>query len=209
MRALICTFGFDDGKIVEAIRSIGHDELYIVTGVDNLEQDSYLRLIDLCNRLQRPIETVTTDIFDLSESFETVLALVKRLKGEGKDVKMNISGGLPLLTDAALLAAFNEGIVTYFVNDGVLQLPVLRNVTINERLSIDQKNVLVQIGEGKAIDELQLLSGRRNIDVKRILLELKKIGMIKVTMENGRGCASHTFEGDTVYRWLLKTDGKN
>lgn len=209
MKALVCTFGFDDGKIVEAIRSISHDELYIITGVDNLEQNSYLRLVELCDRLHRPIETITTDLFDLSKSFVTVLTLVKRLKSEGKEVKMNISGGLPLLTDAALLAAFNEGIVTYYVNDGVLQLPVLKNVTIDERLSKDQKDMLVQIGEGQAIDKLRLPSGYWSNDVNRILLDLKNIGMIKVNMENGSVHASHTSEGDAVYRWLLKMDKKS
>ncbi|MFA5311861.1 MAG: DUF6293 family protein [Methanomassiliicoccales archaeon] len=206
MKALICTFGFDDGKIVEAIRSIGHDELYIVTGVANLEQDSYLRLAELNDALSRKMETVTTDIFDLGRSFETVLALVKRLKGEGKEVKMNISGGLPLLTDAALLAAFNEGIETYFVNDGVLRLPVLKNVTIGERLSKDQKDLLIQIEDGKNIDSLRLPTGRRSTDVKKMLLELKNIGLIAVVIEDGKGFASHTSEGDAVYRWLLKTD---
>ncbi|MCE5296761.1 MAG: DUF6293 family protein [Euryarchaeota archaeon] len=208
MRVLICTFGFDDGKIIEAIRSISHDELYIVTGVANLEQDSYLRLVELSRALSRKMETVTTDIFDLSKSFETVVALVKRLKNEGKDVKMNISGGLPLLTDAALLAAFSEGIVTYYVNDGLLQLPVLKNVTIDERLTKDQKDLIVQIGGGKNIDDLDLSTAHRSVDVKRVLLELRKIGLIKVVVNDGKGWVSHTYEGDAVHRWLLKTGGR-
>jgi len=202
MRALICTFGFDNGKIIEATKLIGNDELYLVTGYDNDMRDAYSEIVELRRRLNAPMETIRTNIFDLIQSFETIRCLMRQLKNEGKEVKLNLSGGLPLLTDAALLAAMNEGVETYFVNGALYKLPVLRGVTIEEKLTEAQKDLIIRINECGKVSELRTVKGR--YDVMDVLLELKGLNLISVYLWNGKQNVKLTAQGEETYKWLQR-----
>ncbi|QLH75293.1 MAG: hypothetical protein HPY73_07485 [Methanomassiliicoccales archaeon] len=203
MRSLICTFGFDDRKIIDAMRSINHDEMIIVTGVDNTQLDAYLRLVEICNALRTPVRTITIDVFNFAKSFETMIALIRELRSKGNEVQMNISGGLPLLSDAALLAAFNEGVVSYYVDEKVMKLPVLKNVTIGERLTSRQKEALKIVGSGIEPSRIDP-SSKKDTELKSALLALKTLGLIK--FEEGVGKMVLTKEGETVRDWIDRTE---
>lgn len=204
MRALLCTFGFDEGKIVRAMRHLKHERLIIFTGMDNTQLASYDRLVDLCYLLNTPMETVLVDKFDLIDCLRTISEKIASLKDEGWDIGVNISGGLPLLSDAALLAAFNSGIEAYYVDETVIQLPTLKGVTIRERLNRDQRNVLCQVGTGMRLDDIGPSTGQSRDD-RSVLLELKNLDLIRVDFDSGQGYVTHTDEGKRICEWISRT----
>lgn len=205
MQALLCTFGFDEDKIIKAMRHLKHERLVIFTGADNTQLRSYDKLVDLCDLLETPMETVLVDKFNLIDCILSISEKITSLKEEGWDIRMNVSGGLPLLSDAALLAAFNSGIETYYVDDEVIQLPTLKGVTIKERLNTEQRNILCQVGNGRMIDEIRPLTSPIR-DVRSVLLELKKLNLVKFDFDSGRGFVTCTNEGKGICGWLSRTD---
>jgi hypothetical protein len=205
MRVLLCTFGFDEDKIIRSMRHLKHERLIIFTGADNIQLSSYDKLVDLCCLLDTPMETILVDKFDLIECLFIIGEKITSLKDEGWDVRMNVSGGLPLLSDAALLAAFNSGIETYYVDDDLIQLPTLKGVTIKERLSTDQRSILCQVGNGKSMDEIGRSTSSLR-DHRSVILELKKLNLVCVDFDSGQGFVSCTAEGKRICDWLSRTN---
>ncbi|HEY3419081.1 MAG TPA: DUF6293 family protein, partial [Methanomassiliicoccales archaeon] len=115
MRTLICTYGYRQDKIVKAMRTIGHDELILVTGKENTSRPEYARILELAGKFHTPVETVIVDIFDFISCFSKIDELVRRRQMAKNNVVINISGGLWLLSDAALMAALNNGCESYYV----------------------------------------------------------------------------------------------
>lgn len=207
MRALICTFGFDADKIILAMKCVKHDRLVLVTGTDNLEHDSFDRISTLCERLRTPLEVVTTDKFDMLASMMVFQDLVGRLRSEGFDVSMDIGGGVHTLGLAALLTAINLGIETWHIDRDPIRLPVLSGVSISSRLSADQRTLLLQIGPGARMDGLRL-PGNRKDAVKRVLLELKRSGMVRVESALPDAKVSLTEEGMVCRQNMMRGSPK-
>jgi hypothetical protein len=122
---------------------------------------------------------MTTDKFDVLASMSMFQDLVGRLRSEGFVVCMDIGGGVHTLSLAALLTAMNLGVETWHIDREPIRLPVLWGVSISSRLSSDQRALLLQIGPGARMDGLRLPGNRRDA-VKRVLLELKRSGMVRV-----------------------------
>src|SRR5207249_10107146 len=109
-RILISTFGFDPEKVLLALRSIGYDRLALIAGGKSLRGSGFRRL-DAAERASGgAIEVVPVDPFDFRSCFEGTLGAIRRFRKAGHDVRMNVSGGTKVLADAALLAAFQEGV---------------------------------------------------------------------------------------------------
>lgn len=206
MRTLICTYGYRQDKIVKAMRTIEHDELVLVTGEANTSRPEYGRILELAGKLDIPVETVVVDIFDFMSCFSRIDGLVRKRKGEKETVVINISGGLYLLSDAALMAALNNGCESYYVDDVVrkmpLMLPVL-NVTIGERLTIDQKATLLGLVDGMAVPMSCSAAGKQEPRL-RTLRELKAMGMISVDSSSGRPTVRLTPNGSSILDWLKR-----
>jgi hypothetical protein len=205
MRALLCTFGFDEDKIIKAMRHLKHERLIIFTGSDNTQLKSYDKIVDLCRLLKTPMETILVEKFNLIDCILTISEKIASLKDEGWEIGVNISGGLPLLSDAALLAAFNSGIEAYYMDDVLIQLPTLKGVTIKERLNREQRNTLCQVGKVKRLDDIRPMTGSSR-DVRSVLLELKNLNLVRVDFDSGSGFVSCTDQGKRVHEWLSRTD---
>ena len=84
------------------------------------------------------METVIVDIFDFMSCFSSIDGLVRKRQAANQTVAINISGGLWLLSDAAMMAALNNGCESYYIDDMVKKMPVMLpvlKVTIGERLT--------------------------------------------------------------------------
>jgi hypothetical protein len=195
MRVLLCTFGFDSDKIVRAMRSIKHDRLVLITGSDNLEHDSFARIQRLCGQLGTPLELVITDKFDLLASMAAVHGKVERLLAEHHEVRIDVGGGVPVLSMAALITAMNLGVEAWHVDRNTIKLPVLAGVSIVSRLSTEQRSIIAQIGPGVRMDRIKL-NGSTREDVKRVLLALKRSGMIRVESALPDAMVNLTSEGE-------------
>lgn len=154
MRTLICTYGYRQDKIIKAMGTIEHDELVLVTGMENTHRPEYARILELEQRFNVPVETVIVDIFDFMSCFSSIDGLVRKRQAANQTVAINISGGLWLLSDAAMMAALNNGCESYYIDDMVKKMPVMLpvlKVTIGERLTADQKGTLLDLKEGTPV----------------------------------------------------------
>jgi hypothetical protein len=153
---------------------------------------------------------ITTEKFDLLASMSMFQDLVGRLRSEGFSVCMDIGGGVQTLSLAALLAAMNLGVETWHIDRDPIRLPVLSGVSISSRLSSEQRALLLQIGPGARMYGLRLPGNRRDA-VKRVLLELKRSGMVRVESALPDASVTLTEEGmvcrQNMLRGASKTDG--
>ena len=125
-RVLISTFGFDAEKILRSLRWIGYDRLTLLVGGKSLK-DPGLRRIEAAERAAGAgLEVVRVDPFDLRACFEAAVGAIRRHRKAGHEVRVNVSGGTKILADAALLAAFQEGVEAWHCEDRPVRLPVLK-----------------------------------------------------------------------------------
>jgi hypothetical protein len=206
MRTLICTYGYRQDKIVKAMRTIDHDELVLVTGQANTERSEYANVLELASKLGTPVETVVVDIFDFMSCFAQIEGIVRRKQAAKHSVAINISGGLWLLSDAALMAALNNGCESYYVDDIVKKMPVMLpvlKVNIGERLTGEQKSTLLGLNDGTPV-----LTSRSPENVAeprlRALRELKGMGMLRVETSSGEARVFLTPNGQLIRDWLRR-----
>ncbi|MGD0818140.1 MAG: DUF6293 family protein [Methanomassiliicoccales archaeon] len=207
MRTLICTYGYRQDKIVKAMRTIDHDELVIVTGKENTSRPEYARILELARKLDTPFETVIVDIFDFMSCFSRIDDLVRKRQAANHMVTINISGGLWLLSDAAMMAALNNGCESYYVDDVVKKMPVMLpvlKVNIGERLTFAQKRTLLELKEGTPVP---MFSSRDNGSQPRMraLRELKRMGVVSVDLSSGVARIILTPSGSSILDWLKRS----
>jgi hypothetical protein len=206
MRSLICTYGYRQDKIVKAMRTIDHDELVLVTGEENTDRPEFSQILELANRFGIPVETVVVDIFDFLSCFYRIDQVVRERQARKRVVAINISGGLPLLSDAALIAALNNGCESYYIDDVVkkmpLMLPVLK-VSISERLTEDQKSTLLELKDGSPVSVSRSLGDAPEPRL-RSLRELKNMGMLSVDLTSGQAKVFLTSNGSSIREWLRR-----
>ena len=206
MRTLICTYGYRQDKIVKAMRTIEHDELVLVTGKENTTRSEYSRIMELARKFDTPVETIIVDIFDFMCCFTRIDEIVRKRQAAKQNVVINISGGLWLLSDAALMAALNNGCESYYVDEVVkkmpLMLPVLK-VNIEERLTSEQKLTLLELREGMPVHASS--SQDKGPEPRlRALRELKGMGMLSVDMSSGEPRVYLTPNGRSIMEWLKR-----
>lgn len=130
-RALVATFGFDERRVLPALRLLAYDELVLLTGRDSTRADGYARL----KALEPSLRTVLVDPFDLGDCLDRTVSTLRDLANAGRAVRLSVTGGTKILSAAALLAAFQEGVEAWFCDPEPVRLPVLRGVRIVESVS--------------------------------------------------------------------------
>ncbi len=206
MRTLICTYGYRQDKIVKAMRTIEHDELVLVTGKENTSRPEYGLILELARRFDTPVETVTVDIFDFMSCFTSIDELVRKRQGAKHVVVINISGGLWLLSDAAMMAALNNGCESYYVDEVVKKMPVMLpvlKINIGERLTTEQKNALLELKEGMPVP---MSRSSEKVSEKRLtaIKQLKVMGMLSVDLSSGEPRIYLTPNGSSILEWLKR-----
>jgi hypothetical protein len=206
MRTLICTYGYRQDKIVKAMRTIEHGELVLVTGQENTLRPEYAHILELAGKLGTPVETVIVDIFDFMSCFNAIDALVRRRTVAKQTSVINISGGLWLLSDAALMAALNNGCEAYYVDEVVKRMPAalpVLNVSIGERLTAEQKGALLELKDGEPV-KMSRSQGNTSEPRLRALRELKGMGMLSVENGGGGPRVFLTPNGQLISEWLRR-----
>jgi len=206
MRVLICTYGYRQDKIVKAMRTIEHDELVLVTGKENTMRPEYARILELAGKFCTPVETVIVDIFDFMSCFNGIDELVRARKAVNQTAVINISGGLWLLSDAALMAALNNGCEAYYVDEIVRKMPLILpvlNVSIGERLTAEQKGTLLELNDGMPVPTSR--SDEKATEPRlRALRELKGMGILSVDHTSGEPRVYLTPNGRSLSEWLRR-----
>jgi hypothetical protein len=187
-RILIATFGFDDKKILSAMRMLAYDKLVLVTGKDSLERDSYKRLEEIESGGPNGMETVVVDVFDFMDCLRGIDEAIDKYSKHDAEVILNFSGGTKVLSDAALLASFQKGVKSYHCEEELIELPVIIRLPIEERLTDMQREVIMKMKgrvENKELERMLVDEGNPLTSVQKAIRELKKLEMLDVTVENG------------------------
>ena len=135
-RTLIATMGFDERHVLPSLRLMPYDRLILVAGRDTFRSAGFRRL----KVLEPELRTVRVDPFDLTDALESIREAVRRAAAEGP-VRISASGGTKILTNAAILAAFQEGVETWYCDPEPVRLPVLCGVRIGAAFSAAERAI--------------------------------------------------------------------
>ena len=124
-RTLIATMGFDERHVLPSLRLMPYDRLVVVAGRETFRSAAFRRL----KGLEPGLRTIRVDPFDLTDALESIRGTIRRATGEGP-VRISASGGTKILTNAAILAAFQEGVEAWYCDPDPVRLPVLRGVSL-------------------------------------------------------------------------------
>ena len=144
------------------------------------------------------------DPFDFRSCFEGAVAAIRRHRRTGHEVQVNVSGGTKILADAALLAAFQEGVDTWHCEDRPVRLPVLRGVTFSDWLTRAQHAVLNAVDRARPVSAVvkRLGSqGYREASVQAAVKALYEQGLVRLAIRGGRAMVSP--EPDAA--WFVRT----
>src|SRR5881628_2639072 len=115
--------GFDERHVLPSLRLLPYDRLVLVAGRETFQSAGFRRL----KILDPGLRTVRVDPFDLMDGLESIRGTIRRATGDGP-VRISASGGTKILTMAAFLAAFHEGVEAWYCDPDPVRLPVLRGV---------------------------------------------------------------------------------
>jgi hypothetical protein len=204
MRVLVCTFGFSIEKILAAMKHLPSPRLILVTSDENLQRPKYQELRGILKDLGQKVEIFKVDKFDFLSSLERITELLNDLLEERHEVVLNISGGVPLLSDAAILAAFHAGVPAYYVDDSnlMVRLPVLKGAKTEPRLTRGESKALLAIRDGMDFRDVDIGEGPWSDGVKTALQSLKKGGFLRT---DGVLCYLTT-SGQATADWIRRCE---
>jgi len=187
-RVLISTFGFDESKVLRALRWLPYDRLVLLAGGKSLREPG-LRKLQAAERAGGcTVEVVRVDPFDFTSCFYGALGAIERTRKAGHDVRVNVSGGTKVLADAALLASFQAGVEAWHCEDRPLRLPVLKGVTFPDYLRPVHKAVLASVEKplpATRIVERLSADGYRESSVQSAITWLRGEDLVTVEIQGG------------------------
>ena len=113
-----------------------YDRLILVAGRETFRSAGFRRL----KALEPELRAVRVDPFDLMDALESIRETVRGAAAEGP-VRISASGGTKILTNAAILAAFQEGVETWYCDPEPVRLPVLRGVRVGAAFSAAERAI--------------------------------------------------------------------
>src|SRR3989449_9222603 len=128
--------GFDERRVLPSLRSTPSDRLAGVAGRETFRSAAFRRL----KGLEPGLRTIRVDPFDLTDALESIRGTIRRATGEGP-VRISASGGTKILTNAAILAAFQEGVEAWYCDPDPVRLPVLQGVSLDAAFSSAERAI--------------------------------------------------------------------
>src|SRR5438034_1520528 len=147
LRTVVATIVFDERNILPSLRLLPYDRLVLVGGRNSFRSAGFRRL----RALEPNLEAARVDVFDLGDCLESIEAWIREARAIGP-VRISATGGTKILTMAALLAAFHEGVEAWYCDPDPVRLPVLRGVRLAQAFVPAEQAVM------------QLLRGRTSLD---------------------------------------------
>ena len=122
--------GYDERHVLPSLRLLPYDRLVLVAGRETVRSAGVRRL----RALEPALRVVRVDPFNLMGALESIRRTIRSAATDGS-VRISASGGTKILTNAAILAAFQEGVEAWYCDPGPVRLPVLRGVNLDAALS--------------------------------------------------------------------------
>jgi hypothetical protein len=203
-RVLISTFGFDETKVLRALRWLPYDRLVLVAGGKSLRKPGLRRLRAAERMGGSPVELVRVDPFDFESCFRGTLVAIERHRKVGDDVRVNVSGGTKVLADAALLAAFQAGVEAWHCEDRPLRLPVIQGVRFADDLTPVRRAVLAAAARSipamRLVDRLRA-RGFAEGPIQSAIGWLREQGFVGVEIRGGAAVVTR----DPETAWFAKS----
>lgn len=212
MRILISTFGPDPENTLAAMRAIAYDKLVLVLAESSMDTTGYKHINETEMNSGGAIKAIIVDEFDLKDCFRDIVDYVREnaeTPVKNKKVEnvfsINISGGSKIMGDAALLAAFHLGLPAYHCEKArIIRLPVIKGVSLRDRLSESQIAVLKEMGMRDSVDDIARKLGPMLTEetIRKSLRKLRKMGVIRTVASEGRIVAELTESGIFILETL-------
>ena len=129
-RTLIATMGYDERHVLPSLRLLPYDRLVLVAGRETVRSAGVRRL----RALEPALRVVRVDPFNLMGALESIRGTIRAAATDGS-VRISASGGTKILTNAAILAAFQEGVEAWYCDPDPVRLPVLQGVNLDAAFS--------------------------------------------------------------------------
>jgi hypothetical protein len=174
-----------------------YDRLVLIGGSNSFRSAGFRRL-----RLLEPdLEAVRVDVFDLGDCLESVEEAIRRARAIGP-VRISASGGTKILTMAALLAAFHEGVEAWYCDPQPVRLPVLRGVGIAKAFLPAEQAILRLLRGRTSLDRLLAMVIGQGFARRTVLGAVRSLatkGLVETVIESG-----HAFLRPTPRFGLLR-----
>jgi len=151
--------------------------------------------------LEPDLEALRVDAFDLGDCLESIEESIRRARAIGP-VRISASGGTKILTMAALLAAFHEGVEAWYCDPDPVRLPVLRGVGLAKAF-LPAEQAIMQLLRGRtSLDRFLALVIGQGFARRTVLGAVRSLaakGLVDQVIESG-----HTFLRPTPRFGLLR-----
>jgi hypothetical protein len=212
---LISTFcEGDDPKVLEAMRRLPYERLVLIgeEGMTKSASFEKIRAIEELAGQEVALEVVTGSGFmGLVDEIASILGKYSKdpVTGERPRVLINISGGSKMLGDAALFAAFRAGVEACHCDNGLTMLPVLRGATAIDRFTPSQVRFIRVLGRRFVpLDDIApRLDPQSRQAAERVMRELRKLGLLRTKIDDGRIMVALSETGSEVSRALRRQAG--
>jgi hypothetical protein len=198
---LLLTYGGPLEEVVPGLRSLPHDQVVIVVHEGETGNQGYRDLLSLLDRLKVHHMVLQVCPMDLIGSAMAIEECIRNHDGKEWQVRVDITGGRKLLSDAAVLAAVATGskVCCYQVEARHLQL--LPGMGVREKLP---KAVAMKLRGNRwpmPLGRSTTYDGHRNL-----LIKMKEMDLITVLEREGEMQLVLTDRGRACREWLERMD---
>ena len=175
--------GTDDRQVLPALRLLPYDRLVLVAARAAFASAGFRRLA----AIEPSVEKVQVDAMDVLACLEAIRHAIRQASRDGP-VRLSVGGGSKILSSAAILAAFQEGVETWYCDPEPIRLPVLHGVRIVEAFAPEEA-ILGRLVRGPmTLERLVLSATRRGLSrhvASRAVRSLVEKGLLDVTIVGG------------------------
>lgn len=183
-RTLIATMGFDERHVLPALRLLPYDRLVLVAGRDTFRSPGFRRL----RFLEPDLQAVRVNAFHFRNCLESIQESV-RLALRNGPVRISATGGTKILTMAAVLVAFQEGVDVWYCDPNPVRLPVLRGVRLAAAFSGAEGSAIRLLRRAMPLELLVPTVIEYGFARRTVLASIHSLaskGLVKITTRDGR-----------------------
>src|SRR5881409_1017573 len=175
--------GFDERHVLPSLRLLPYDRVVLVAGRDTVRSAGFRRL----RALEPTLRIVRVDPFDLMGSLESIRGSIRSAAADGS-VRISASGGTKILTNAAILAAFQEGVEAWYCDPDPVRLPVLRGVRLAAAFSPAEGAIALALHGPSGYDRLVAAVAARGFARRTVLGAIRSLaakGLVELDRDGG------------------------
>ena len=194
--------GIDPGGAVRLLRAL----LVVVVGRDTFRSAGFRRLKDL----EPSLRSVVVRPFDLLDSLEAVRRTIVDSARAGP-VRLSVSGGTKILANAAILAAFLEGIETWYCETTPIRMPILAGVRLGEPFPASERAIMQLVRRPISVERLVARAQADGMSRRTALAAVRSLsskGLLTLDIREGRSFARPSDRAALFRSHLAAAPGK-